>query len=114
MGIDFLAFDVETANRNRGSICQIGLTIVADGAIVQTETLLCRPPESVSNFDSFNIRWHGISASTVAHASCAAKRRSLGGPGSTSPAQLSLWSDRGIDCPSYPVDKSGHGSAGAH
>lgn len=68
MGLDFVAFDVETANRNRGSICQIGLTRVADGAIVQTESLLCRPPESVSNFDSFNTRLHGISASTVADA----------------------------------------------
>lgn len=87
MGIDFVPFDVETANRNRGFICQIGLTIVADGAIVQTESLLCRPPESVSNFDSFNTRLHGISAPTVAHSSCAAKRRSLGGASAPSTAQ---------------------------
>ena len=114
MGIDFVAFNVETASRNRGSICQIGLTIIAYGAIAQTESIFLIPPESVINFDSFKPRLSGISASTVAHAPSAAKRRSLGGPGSTSPAQLSLWSDCRIDRPSYPIDKSGDGSAGAH
>ena len=87
MGIDFLAFDVETANRNRGSICQIGLTIIAYGAIAQTESIFLIPPESVINFDSFKPRLSGISASTVAHAPCAAKRRSLGGVSTASIAK---------------------------
>lgn len=33
-GLDFVAVDVETANRKRGSVCSIGLARVRDGVII--------------------------------------------------------------------------------
>ncbi len=65
---DFVAFDVETANDDYGSICQIGLAVVRAGEITEEYSWLCQPPEAVSHFDSVNIAVHGITANDVADA----------------------------------------------
>ncbi|MFV9454777.1 3'-5' exonuclease [Rhodococcus sp. NM-2] len=63
--LSFAALDVETANRARGSICAIGVTIVIDARIVDTRTWLCRPPAGVDTFEPVQIRTHGITADHV-------------------------------------------------
>jgi DNA polymerase-3 subunit epsilon len=54
-GLDFVAFDVETANSRRGSICAIGAAVVRGGAVVSTHSWLTRPPAGLDHFDGFNI-----------------------------------------------------------
>lgn len=66
MSLDFVAFDVETANYDRGSICAVGWAVVHSGTIVDTGSVLCRPPEPVCWFSGFNIAIHGITAADVA------------------------------------------------
>lgn len=63
--IDFIALDVETANRNVGSICQIGLAAFKDGALIQEWTSLINPEEE---FYFSNIRIHGLTARHVTDA----------------------------------------------
>ena len=58
----FVAVDVETANKDAGSICQIGLCFVCDAGTLQTYSVLIDPE---GPFDYFNIEVHGISAETV-------------------------------------------------
>ncbi|WP_296147361.1 exonuclease domain-containing protein [uncultured Corynebacterium sp.] len=65
-GFSFVAFDVETANQNWGSVCQIGLVRVIDGETVERASWLCRPPEGIDEFDPFNVDCHGITADAVA------------------------------------------------
>ncbi len=65
-GFDFVALDVETANQNWGSICQIGLVRIVDGEEVARESWLCRPPAGMDEFDPFNVGIHGITAEAVA------------------------------------------------
>lgn len=65
-GFDFVALNVETANQNWGSICQIGLVRVVDGEEVARESWLCRPPAGLDEFDPFNVGIHGITADAVA------------------------------------------------
>lgn len=67
MSIDFIAFDVETANWDRGSICSFGWAEVRDGQVVRTGQQLCRPPEEVDWFSGFNIAIHGITPADVAN-----------------------------------------------
>lgn len=58
----FRAIDVETANADRSSICQIGIVDVCDGEVVgQWQTLI--DPEDW--FDPFNTDIHGIDANAV-------------------------------------------------
>lgn len=58
----FRAVDVETANADRSSICQIGIVDVCDGQVVdQWQTLI--DPEDW--FDPFNTEIHGIDANAV-------------------------------------------------
>lgn len=64
-GLNFLAIDVETANRTRGSVCSIGYAVVRDGVRIEAGQWLCRPPEEVNYFDGFNVALHGISAADV-------------------------------------------------
>ncbi|SDR89314.1 exonuclease domain-containing protein [Corynebacterium timonense] len=64
-GLDFVGFDVETANQRWGSICQIGLVKIVDGEEVDRASWLCTPPESYAEFDPFNVSIHGISAEDV-------------------------------------------------
>ncbi len=55
--ITFIAIDVETANSNWGSICQIGICFVKNGVIYDEWETLLNPEES---FSAFNVDIHGI------------------------------------------------------
>jgi len=59
---NFIAFDFETANRNRHSICSVGMVFVENGKIVDSVYSLVDPEES---FDYGNILVHGIRAEDV-------------------------------------------------
>ncbi|WP_111557792.1 exonuclease domain-containing protein [Paracoccus sediminilitoris] len=58
----FVAIDVETANGNRHSICQVGMAMVANDGRVDTHGFFVDPDEP---FHSFNSQLHGIDAGTV-------------------------------------------------
>ena len=62
MEITFVAIDVETANPDRASICQVGAVAVRDGEIADTLDLLVDPE---TYFDPWNVQIHGISESRV-------------------------------------------------
>lgn len=64
-GLSFVALDVETANDDWGSICQIGVVRFRDGDIVDTAEWLCTPPPGLERFDEFNVSIHGITADQV-------------------------------------------------
>ncbi|MDY5839113.1 MAG: exonuclease domain-containing protein [Corynebacterium camporealensis] len=76
-GLDFTAVDVETANDNWGSICQIGAVRFRDGEEVDARTWLCTPPPGLEDFAEVNISIHGITADDVSDApdfaTCAAE-----------------------------------------
>ena len=55
--LTFNAIDVETANSDRSSICQIGIVRVRNGEIQETIDWLINPE---MGFNSYNIRIHGI------------------------------------------------------
>jgi DNA polymerase-3 subunit epsilon len=57
---DFLAFDVETANQKRSSICQIGYVKVQNLKIINEVSYLVQPPDN--EYSAFNSNLHGISA----------------------------------------------------
>jgi DNA polymerase III subunit epsilon len=59
---NFIAFDFETANSNRHSICSVGMVFVEDGRIIDTIYQLIDPEE---DFDGFNIAIHGITPNEV-------------------------------------------------
>lgn len=63
-GVDmnFVAIDVETANADMASICQIGLAKFANGVLVQEWVSYVDPKDY---FDLINISIHGIDESTV-------------------------------------------------
>ena len=61
-GLNFHAIDVETANADRSTICQIGIVHVRDGQIRNRWASLVDPEDW---FDAWNIDIHGISAETV-------------------------------------------------
>lgn len=58
----FIAIDVETANANLSSICQIGLAFFEDGKITNTWETLINPEEE---FDFINISIHGLNYSDI-------------------------------------------------
>ena len=60
----FNAIDVETANADPSSICQIGIVQVRAAKICKGLSVLVNPEV---RFNSFNIGLHGISEDTVAH-----------------------------------------------
>ena len=60
--LTFNAIDVETANADSGSICQIGITHVVDGEIAEVWSTLVNPE---APFDRMNVRLHRIAARTV-------------------------------------------------
>ncbi len=62
---NFTAIDVETANHNRGSICQIGVVEVESGVLADKWSTLVNPEGS---FSPGNIRIHGIEPDDVADA----------------------------------------------
>ena len=64
---DYFAVDVETANQNRHSICQIGIAAFVDGKMVDAWQTLVNPSEY---FHGINISIHGIRPEMVADAPC--------------------------------------------
>lgn len=60
--MNFVAVDVETANSDVSSICQIGLAVVLSGKIAKVRTKLVDPEDF---FDPRNIRIHGIDGTAV-------------------------------------------------
>ena len=62
----FNVIDVETANADRASICQIGIVHVRDGKIVDHWQTLVNPEDW---FDPWNVSIHGIEEAHVRHSS---------------------------------------------
>lgn len=62
MGNDFVALDVETANADLSSICQVGLVAFSDGRAAGTWTSLLNPDDQ---FDGMNVALHGIDEAAV-------------------------------------------------
>ena len=60
--LTFNAVDVETANRDRASICQIGVVQVRHGQISNTFSLMINPEE---RFEQINTSIHGIDEDSV-------------------------------------------------
>ena len=60
--MDFLALDVETANPDFGSICQIGIVGFEDGLVREAWQTLVDPEDY---FDSTNVSIHGIDEERV-------------------------------------------------
>lgn len=60
--MNFVAVDVETANSDFSSICQIGLAVVRSGKITEVQTQLVDPEDF---FDPRNIEVHGIDETAV-------------------------------------------------
>lgn len=67
-GLNFIAVDVETANRARASVCAVGAVRVRDGVIVEEFRSLVAPPEGFDEFEEANVRVHGITMGDVAEA----------------------------------------------
>jgi len=61
----FAALDVETANADFGSICQIGIVTFNDGTVTDIWQSLVDPED---DFDPVNVSIHGIDADRVAGA----------------------------------------------
>ena len=62
--MDFIALDFETANHQRGSVCELGIAVVVDGAITESAAWLVKPQHNW--FHAMNTRIHGINAQQVA------------------------------------------------
>ena len=60
--MDFVAVDVETANSDISSICQIGIVVFKEGVMVDEWISLINPQ---SHFDRINIGIHGITDADV-------------------------------------------------
>jgi DNA polymerase-3 subunit epsilon len=63
--MNFLALDVETANSDYSSICQIGIVEFADGRIIDKWNMYINPEAC---FDPINISIHGITERDVSNA----------------------------------------------
>ena len=61
-GLNFDTIDVETANADRSTICQIGIVHVRDGQVCDRWVSLVDPEDW---FDAWNIAIHGLSAEVV-------------------------------------------------
>ena len=60
--LTFNAIDVETANSNPASICQIGIVRISHGEIKEQMSLLVNPE---APFSDFNVGLHGVDADEV-------------------------------------------------
>ena len=60
--MQFLSIDVETANADMASICQVGTALFSDGVIVKEWETYVDPQD---HFDGINISIHGIDESRV-------------------------------------------------
>jgi DNA polymerase-3 subunit epsilon len=63
--MDFVAIDVETANPDLSSICQVGIASFRNGELVDAWVSLVNPE---TDFSPFNITIHGIDEDQVQHA----------------------------------------------
>ncbi|PRZ19580.1 exonuclease domain-containing protein [Flavobacterium granuli] len=63
--MNFLAIDVETANADYSSICQIGIAEFKNGQIIDKWSVLINPEDY---FDPFNVSIHGIGEKDVKNA----------------------------------------------
>ena len=63
--MNFVAIDVETANADYSSICQIGIAIFNNGKVVEKFKTLINPEDY---FDPFNVSIHGITEKDVKNA----------------------------------------------
>ena len=61
----FVAFDTETANSSRASICSLGATVVTNGVVTDERSWLIRPPEGHDEFFARNVSIHGIAPEMV-------------------------------------------------
>lgn len=61
----FISIDVETANADLASICQVGIVTFQDGKIIETWESYVNPEDE---FDFLNISIHGIDEHAVANA----------------------------------------------
>ena len=57
--MNFIALDFETANPNRSSICSVGLAVVRNGKIIESEHIYVRPTPDW--YHGYNTALHGIS-----------------------------------------------------
>ena len=55
--MNFVAIDVETANPDMGSICQIGIAVFSEGCLIDEWSVLVDPEDY---FDNVNVSIHGI------------------------------------------------------
>ncbi len=55
--MDFVAIDVETANADLSSVCQVGIACFQEGGLVDTWVSLVNPEDE---FDPINVSIHGI------------------------------------------------------
>ena len=97
----FNAIDVETANSNRASICQIGIVQVSEGKIQREWSTLVDPE---GPFEAMNISVHGIKQEDITdsprlpevyptlHDLCRARSWSAT-PRSTEPRSNGRWKD---------------------
>jgi DNA polymerase-3 subunit epsilon len=60
--MDFIAVDVETANPNLASICQVGIVVFQNGKVKDSWQSLVNPQDY---FDGLNVSIHGIDERTV-------------------------------------------------
>ena len=60
--MDYIVLDLETANSNYASICQLGMVEIHNGTIKKTHDWLIDPEDY---FDSFNVSLHGITEECV-------------------------------------------------
>ncbi len=63
--VDFVAVDVETANSDLASVCQIGIVTVRSGVVQDVWSQLVDPEDE---FDDMNVFIHGITGDDVADA----------------------------------------------
>lgn len=63
--MDFIAIDFETANERSTSACELGLAVVRNYKVVETKSLLIKPPDL--RFNPFNTMLHGIGPTQVAN-----------------------------------------------
>lgn len=61
--MNFITIDFETATSQRDSPCEVGLTFVENGQIVDTKSWLIKPMDN--EFDYFNTLIHGITPEDV-------------------------------------------------
>ncbi|MEG1066817.1 MAG: 3'-5' exonuclease [Erysipelotrichaceae bacterium] len=61
----YLAIDFETANSSPLSACAIGYTLIEDGTILVSDSMLIKPPIGYDNFNYHNTKVHHITSSMV-------------------------------------------------